>query len=165
MQSANTKAVSRWLQHKEKPNLRVNITHNDDVADNNVQGRTFGSNLLHSIGRLRLHTWWPTSPRQTRNHNRNQLATARYCHLHCSSLGGGWCSRMRQLEQHGNQVHARGSHPTLLQTFQPLASNSAGPSNLRFQKTSQLAHATRGPKNLNVRKDSGSRWQQLSRGT
>lgn len=113
-------------------------THNDDVADNNVQGRTFGSNLLHSIGRLRLHTWWPTSPRQTRNHNRNQLATARYCHLHCSSLGGGWCSRMRQLEQHGNQVHARGSHPTLLQISSRWHQTQQVPATFVFRRQANL---------------------------
>ena len=36
MQSANIKNVSRWLHHKENPSTSVDITHNDNVADNNI---------------------------------------------------------------------------------------------------------------------------------
>ena len=86
MQSANTKAVSRWLQHKEYPSIRVKLTmmtwrtttSKQQLASTNIV-RTFGSSLFHSIARLRLHAWRPTStladhkPQQKSTGNRQIL--------------------------------------------------------------------------------------------
>ena len=41
MRSGDTKTISKWLHHKENPHTSVTITHNDGVADNNVDAARF----------------------------------------------------------------------------------------------------------------------------